>query len=247
MQQNNFGQLSREYHKARRGYPDEVFDYLNSLVENGKNKTLDIGCGTGISTRQLKEKGFDVVGSDVDPKMIALAKEVDNDIEYVIASASKLPFEDGQFDVITAFTSFHWFTDRESMNEIRRVLKSDGVFFVALKKADKGKVSEIFREEYVAILKKYVGDRFDTSKDFFPLEVLKNNVFRDVVEKDFYIKEAYTVDEALTLLQSFSFWNLVPDEKKQFLSKEIKDLYERHLVEGFVVRDWEIQTVVGCK
>ena len=251
MKQNNFGVLSGEYSKARRGYPPQLFDYLNSLIKASENgigvRTLDTGCGTGISTRQLKAAGFRVIGCDAEEKMIQAAEKENDGITYVTAPAHSLPFESDHFDMVTTFTSFHWFSDPESIEEIKRILKPGGMFFVASKNADEGMSSEDFRNEYQKILKKYVGDRFDMTKDFFPSEILNKNSFNRVSENSFFMKEEYMIDEALVLLRSFSFWNLIGDIDKPLILEEITALYKKHLVNGFVVREWEVKTVVGYK
>jgi ubiquinone/menaquinone biosynthesis C-methylase UbiE len=50
-------------------------------------------------------------------------------IQYAVADAAQLPFEDETFDVITVGTAFHFFADEMAMKEIKRVLKPGGLFF----------------------------------------------------------------------------------------------------------------------
>nr|MBP9772039.1 methyltransferase domain-containing protein [Candidatus Paceibacterota bacterium] len=76
-EQNNFSPLSQSYNVARRGYPNELFEYLHSLIEGNNLKALDLGCGTGISTRQLKEHGFHAIGLDRDEGMLEAAHKND--------------------------------------------------------------------------------------------------------------------------------------------------------------------------
>src|SRR3989344_786630 len=129
----NFGVLVKQYDAARRGYPDSVFNFLRKLSPTKRPNILDIGCGTGIATRQLKQQGFAVVGADKDQRMIKVAKQKDKGIRYIVAPTHKLPFRGKQFDIVTAFTAFHWFTDKKSVGEIKRVLKPGGLFFAVLK------------------------------------------------------------------------------------------------------------------
>lgn len=238
---NNFGDLSTDYDQARRGYPDEVFKYIESLTKNINPTILDIGCGTGISTRQLKENSFEVIGADKDTVMVEVAKKRSPEISYLVATADKLPFESEQFDMVTAFTAFHWFNNEESLREIKRVLKPGGIFFAALK------VSDETDNGYCAIYKKYAGDNFDSTKHHFNKEFLIKSGFSDIEERFFYVDEKYAVDELLVLNKSLSFWNLVPENKKPEMLKELKDFYEKELVDGLFVIHRKISTVVAFK
>ena len=73
-----FGNLGRDYQNARQEFPAAVFTLFQDLLEAvpGETRVLDIGCVTGIATRQLRECGYIVSGSDVDADMIAIAKEI---------------------------------------------------------------------------------------------------------------------------------------------------------------------------
>lgn len=245
MDTNRFGVLGKEYDVARRGYPSELFLYLHSLSGEKSPSVLDLGCGTGISTRELVEHGFRASGTDKDPEMIRIAKEKDDRISYAVAPTASLPFEDARFDLATAFTSFHWFYNNESVREIKRVLKSGGAFFVARKRMNRSEENERFRMGYRAILNTFIPG-FEAQKDLSK-QFLEGNGFREIQEKSFYVKEKYTVEESLLLTRSFSYWHLVPDEKREAMLEDLERFFNENLVDGLVVRDWEITTVVGYK
>lgn len=238
---NNFGLMSADYDLARRGYPDEVFEYLKSFVKKTRPETLDIGCGTGISTRQLKENGFEVIGADKDSAMVEVAKQRSPEISYFVAPANQLPFEAEHFDIATAFTAFHWFNDEESLTEIKRILKVGGIFFAALK------VSSSSDDRRSAIYKKYAGDNFDSTRNHFNKEFLIKSGFFDIEEKFFYVDEKYTIDEALILNKTLSLWNLVSENKKPEMLKELRALYKTDFADGVVIIHRKISTVVAFK
>ncbi len=244
---NNFGVLGADYHAARRGYPKELFDYLHSLAKIDKPITLDIGCGTGIATRQLKEFGFDVSGTDKDLKMIEVAREHSDGISYAVAPTDALPFKDETFDVVTAFTAYHWFADEKSTNEIRRVLKPGGVFFAVTKDNRHDASRKEFWKGYKEILKKYVGNDYNSMKDYDPKRLMRASGFKDIQEETFPVDELYTVEDALALNRSFSWWNIVPDNEKPLMMQELKTLYENNLVNGFLVRDRKNTAVAAYK
>ncbi|HYH09882.1 MAG TPA: class I SAM-dependent methyltransferase [Thermoanaerobaculia bacterium] len=61
---------------------------------------LDVGCGSGILARELTRSGFDVLGIDASPAMIALARNTAPDARFAIAS-----FEDAELPRCKAITA----------------------------------------------------------------------------------------------------------------------------------------------
>lgn len=96
---------------------------------------LDIGCGTGGLVPILGEHigNGKIVGIDISPEMLkfAEAKNSGYNAEFVLGSASELPFCENQFDVVFCMNSFHHYQDQPKvLAEIKRVLKPDGVFIL---------------------------------------------------------------------------------------------------------------------
>lgn len=85
-------------------------------------RALDLGCGTGLSTRPLSSFADTVVGVDVSEEMLR-ARGPDASAWYVRAEAEHLPFRDGVFAIITVASAIHWF-EPEALGEIARVLRS---------------------------------------------------------------------------------------------------------------------------
>lgn len=243
---NSFGNMHTEYSAARRGYPPEVYEYLLNSVGMNRPQTLDVGCGTGISTRELQQHGFQVTGADKDTKMVNAARAQSMKIGYVVAPADVLPFDSASFDLVTAFTAFHWFNDENSLKEIRRVLKNGGGFFAALKGNRKSEESAAFRTGYKAIMRKYGGEKYDKTQEHFHTEIVQS-LFQNLKEKSFYVDEKYSTDDALTLARSLSIWNLISEGNKPRFIEELKNLYEEHLIDGFVIRRREIFTLFATK
>lgn len=95
-----------------------------------KDLLLDIGCGTGISTRFFKCKS---IGIDNSKGMLKKAGK-----NCVFGYAESLPFKDKMFDIVISVTAMHNFKDAEtSIKEIKRVLKRNGKVAVTLLKKSK--------------------------------------------------------------------------------------------------------------
>src|SRR5436309_15380576 len=78
--------------------------FLGLLPAPGR-RTLDLGCGEGRLSRDLKALGHVLVGVDGSPTMLAAASEADPEIETHLADAAALPFADASFDLVVAFMS----------------------------------------------------------------------------------------------------------------------------------------------
>jgi SAM-dependent methyltransferase len=107
-----------------------VFSLLDRHCENKNTKTLDAGCGTGIMLEYLRRYGI-TFGIDVAQEAIAYCmKRGERNISQ--ASASALPFDDKEFDLVTSFDVICTLeSDAElSIREFHRVLKKDGVLLL---------------------------------------------------------------------------------------------------------------------
>jgi len=71
---------------------------LDALDLPGRERVLDVGCGTGEFSRVLaSETAGAVVGCDADPYLLAVARE---HVPVVAGDASRLPVRDGAFDLV---------------------------------------------------------------------------------------------------------------------------------------------------
>lgn len=108
-------------------------DQFLELVPSPGRRTLDVGCGEGRLSRDLKKLGHDMVAVDVAPTMLAAAHEADPDLETHLADAAALPFADGTFDCVVAFMSLQDVDDLEgAVGEAARVLEPGGRLCIAV-------------------------------------------------------------------------------------------------------------------
>jgi len=112
--------VARRYAQARPRLHDRVAALLAERLPIPE-RALDLGCGTGLSTRPLASFARLVVGVDVSEEMLR-ARGPDTDARYVRAQAERLPFRDGVFDLMSIASAIHWFA-AEAIGEIGRVLR----------------------------------------------------------------------------------------------------------------------------
>ncbi|HLX90888.1 MAG TPA: class I SAM-dependent methyltransferase [Puia sp.] len=87
---------------------------------------LDVACGRGRHARILASRGFDVVGIDISPAMIAYAKQFEDERLHFYQHDMRLPFWINYFDhAFNFFTSFGYFkTEREHLDALRSIAKA---------------------------------------------------------------------------------------------------------------------------
>jgi SAM-dependent methyltransferase len=118
------------YDRYRPAPPDEVVDILEFLVGGSVRLVVDIGCGTGLSTRVWAARAGAVVGVEPNPRMLeqARAATADANIEYRQAYASETGVADDAADLVTAWQAFHWMEPQPVLSETARILRRGGVF-----------------------------------------------------------------------------------------------------------------------
>ena len=75
-----FDQEAERYDRCRPTYPDVLIDELLG-PEPARQAVLDVGCGTGIASRQMAERGAKVLGVEVAPRMAEIARGHGIDVE----------------------------------------------------------------------------------------------------------------------------------------------------------------------
>jgi len=108
---------------------------LRLLGLRGHERVLDIGCGTGVLTRQIAERLTGeacAVGLDAAPKMIAVARRHAKDrprLRFDVGVAERLNYPDASFDCAVSTFFYHHIDaelKRRSLAELLRVLKPNG-------------------------------------------------------------------------------------------------------------------------
>ena len=95
-------------------------------------RVLDLGCGTGQLTADLRARfgSARVVGVDLSHDMLRQAAE--RAPERVRANVYALPFADGAFDLVTSSISYHFYLEpARALAQVRRVLRPGGRFLLA--------------------------------------------------------------------------------------------------------------------
>lgn len=107
---------------------------LKIVADLPGNRVLDLGCGNGALCRELKQKGFDVVGCDVDQGGLEIGRKCNDGIPYHALGVYDDPTALGKSDfdiVICTEVVEHLFEPREMPRFARALLRDGGHLIVS--------------------------------------------------------------------------------------------------------------------
>jgi len=159
--------------------PNSQIKKLVPLLKKKKfRKILDLGCGSGRHMVYLGKKGFSMVGMDISSEALMVAQkwlEKEKIKNYVLIEhdMTELPFPNEHFDAVISINVIHHdkLKDiKETVNEIKRVLKKKGIAIINVASVENtkfGKGKRIEKNTYVQLRGKEKGipHHFFTEKE----------------------------------------------------------------------------------
>lgn len=99
---------------------------------NKKGKLLDVGCGEGLFLKLAKKDGWDVTGTEISPFAVTYGKEKLG-LNILQGELMDIGFPDKTFDAVTMWHVLeHTINPIVVLKEIKRILRDDGVFLLAV-------------------------------------------------------------------------------------------------------------------
>jgi ubiquinone/menaquinone biosynthesis C-methylase UbiE len=173
-----------EIYDSYRSYTDDV---IKKIIELGRispgKKVLDLGCGTGNIAYQIKnEINTDIIGTDVSPDMLKVARSKSLEVVLADIDNQQLPFQDCSLDTVVAAYVIHQIKNLNFMlSECYRVLRNGALVLLTSSH-------------------KQIEDQHPIIKDFFPSYVdIDKGRFPDI-------------DRIDSLLESLSFKDIKYEE-----------------------------------
>lgn len=101
---------------------------------------LDLGCGSGLSGEILTEEGYNWIGMDIAPSMLASA--LDRDVEgdlFLADLGNGIPFRAGTFDAVISISVIQWLcnADTAGVDPKKRLLRFFNTLFASMVRGGK--------------------------------------------------------------------------------------------------------------
>ncbi len=122
-----FDSVADGYQANRPGYPDALYDAIERVVGPlPGRRVVDVGAGTGISSRALSARGARVVALDPSLAMARTLHGASGSLPATLGRAEALPIATGAAELITCAQAWHWVRLPDAAIECRRVLGPGG-------------------------------------------------------------------------------------------------------------------------
>ncbi|WP_051305760.1 class I SAM-dependent DNA methyltransferase [Desulfogranum mediterraneum] len=135
--QQTYEAFALQYHQKRSHEESNLWNlYLDrpmmeKLIGSTTSGTrvLDLGCGSGLLSRWLKDRGLEPRGVDFSQGMISIAAEENPDIEFTVADIGATSYADASFELVVSGLVMHYVQDLGPVfAEVSRLLSTDGIF-----------------------------------------------------------------------------------------------------------------------
>ncbi len=225
-----FSELASLYDSYRPDYPATAIDFImeRAGLQRGM-RLIDIGCGTGISSRQFAERGLEVIGIEPNSQMRQIAESL-GVVTYRGGTAEATGMPDTSADAVLVAQAFHWFPTESALRELLRILKPGG--WVALIWNDRDD-ADPFTAGFDSLMRVHSPDpELSALRQSETGMVLLHSQLFDCGERfEFPQQQSLTVEQLLGRANSVSFAPREPLAKQRF-ETALRELHARFASNG---------------
>jgi SAM-dependent methyltransferase len=227
-----FDTVANRYESARPAYPGELYDDLVALAALAPGaRLLEIGSATGKATRPLLERGFQIVCVELGPRLAAEARRnlAGLPVEVQVGTFEEWDGEQESFALVYAATAWTWLDPAVRYRKAHALLRPGGhLAFWKARHAFPPGFDPFFteiQEVYDEIGESYAAEWPPAPPDEVPddtAEIEASGCFTDVAVRRYVWELAYTADEYVALLSTFSGHIAMAPARREHLFAEIR-------------------------
>ena len=208
---------------------------------------VDVGCGTGISSRLFAARGIRVIGIEPNAEMRAAAEAAPiphacTPPTYLAGRAEATGLAAQSADAVLAAQAFHWFEPETALREFHRVLKPGGWVILLWNERDE-------RDPFTAAYGEVIRTAPDTAAVEMPRgragePLLRSPLFSEAERTVFRNEQMLDEEELVGRAFSASYAPRQPDQAAKFTA-ELRSVFARYEHKGKVVLIYETSVYVG--
>ena len=230
-----FDQDPTLYDRARPTYPPQLFDDLAQLAGIPDSaRVLEVGCGSGQATLPLAERGYRITGVELGAGLAAIARRKLKrfpEVEIVNADFETWHPDQGEFDTLVVFTAFHWIAPELRYQKSASLLRDDGMLAIVttehVLEPDGDPFFVEVQEDYEAVVAddpatKAGGPKPSNAIPDLSGEIATSGRFRNVAARRYVWDVAYTAEQYLDVLGTYSGHRALDDDTRERLLDRIR-------------------------
>ena len=212
-QASSFGAAAAAYERGRPPYPPAAVDWL---LPAGASRVLDLGAGTGKLTRQLRDRGLDVIAVEPSGGMREQLARAVPGVPVHAGSAEDIPLAEHSVDAVLVAQAWHWVDRSRAVPEVARVLVPGGRLGLVWNIRDE-------REDWVAELSRILYDSGSGSHGREDRGII-GPPFGPVEHSEVEWTHRLSRDELIDMAASRSYVITLPDQERAAVLAGVADL-----------------------
>lgn len=218
-----FSTAAELYQQVRPNYPEQIVPYLKSHLNLSEHAHLvDLGAGTGKFLPYLKTISANITAIEPVSEMLTQLKKAHPDVHQIQAQSDAIQLTDQSVDAVFCAQSFHWFANLESIQDIHRVLKKDGVLILIWNQRD---IHVDWVNALAEVIVPYEQDTPRFHSGAWSKVFEQQSLFGKVDETTFAFQHTGTVEQVVSKrLLSTSFIAAMPHLQQQQLKQQFEQI-----------------------
>lgn len=240
----SFDAAVEAYDSIRPTYPPAMLDALFGLLP-AEPHIVEVGPGTGQSTRDLLDRGAHVHAVEIGPAMAdRLRSNLPSDrLEITVGDFESVELPLGSADAVYSSTAYHWIREPAHVDRPAEVLRSGGVVAIVDLVQVNDPVDRGFFTTAQPIYDRYgqgtpIGYHSPSRDAVDPpmrAALAADDRFRDVELREYDWDQTYTSAEYRTLMESYSGTQMMEPGEREGLLDDIQQLVDDEF-DGSIVR-----------
>jgi len=210
-----FARAAAAYERGRPDYPPAAVDWLAGFIDG---PVVDLAAGTGMLTRALVARGFDIVAVEPVAEMRA---RIDGRARALDGTAEAIPVDDASAGAVTVAQAFHWFDGPRALTEIARVLRPGGALALVF---NRRRMEDEAHQRIQGLLAPHRGDVPAHASGDWHEAVERSALFELVAERAFDNAQALDADGLVDRFGSVSFVAAAGPAVRDELHAALRDL-----------------------